>query len=92
MSTLVTNASEVCVPSPEGTGVDRLADHAFVIDAGRVAWLGPRDEAPAADEVYDAGGLAVLPALVDCHTHLVHAGDRVEDFALQSAKRFAAVF
>lgn len=73
------------MPSPEGTGVDRLADHAFVIDAGRVAWLGPRDEAPAADEVYDAGGLAVLPALVDCHTHLVHAGDRVEDFALRAA-------
>ncbi|MCI0346500.1 MAG: imidazolonepropionase, partial [Chloroflexi bacterium] len=29
----------------------------------------------------DAGGGAVLPGLVDCHTHLVFAGDRSEEFA-----------
>jgi imidazolonepropionase len=39
--------------------------------------------APAAAEV-DAEGRAVLPGLVDCHTHLVFAGDRTAEFAARS--------
>ena len=31
-------------------------------------------------EVVDAGGCAVLPGFVDAHTHLVFAGNRLEDF------------
>jgi imidazolonepropionase len=52
-----------------------------------VVWTGPERElrdavevAPDAHEV-DAAGGAVLPGLVDCHTHLVFAGDRSEEFA-----------
>ncbi len=54
---------------------------------GKVVWAGPekalRDAveiAPGAHEV-DAGGAAVIPGLVDPHTHLVFAGDRSEEFA-----------
>ncbi len=54
---------------------------------GRIVWAGPErdlrgavETTPDAHEV-DAGGGAVLPGLVDCHTHLVFAGDRSEEFA-----------
>lgn len=80
----IDHASEVCVPDADGPGVTRLEDHAVYVEGGRIAWFGPRAERPASSEgaeIYDARGGAVLPALVDCHTHLVFGGDRVADFA-----------
>ncbi|MBI4730131.1 MAG: imidazolonepropionase [Acidobacteria bacterium] len=54
---------------------------------GEVVWVGREADlagevevAPDAVEV-DARGSAVLPGLVDCHTHLVFAGDRAPEFA-----------
>lgn len=54
--------------------------------AGKILWAGPESELGGAVEVapgaaeWDVGGRAVLPGLVDCHTHLVFAGDRSGDF------------
>lgn len=59
----------------------------LVIDDGRVAWVGPSDQTPAADEVIEADGAAVIPGFVDSHTHLVFAGDRAEEFAARMAGR-----
>ncbi len=84
----IDHASEVCIPDADGPGVTRLADHAVYVEEGRIAWIGPRAERPAQSEgahTYDAGGGAVLPALVDCHTHLVFGGDRVADFARRAS-------
>jgi len=81
------NASEICIPQKEGTGVDRLIGYEMIIIDGFVSWLGePKNlpELPKDIEVYDAGGKAVLPALVDFHTHLIYSGDRVSDFADRS--------
>lgn len=61
------------------------ADAALVLDGGRVVWSGPSQQAPAADEVLDVAGRCVLPGFVDSHTHLVFAGDRVEEFTARSA-------
>jgi imidazolonepropionase len=58
---------------------------------GRITWVGPEadlrdavEPAPGATEI-DAGGRAVLPGLVECHTHLVFAGDRSAEFAARLA-------
>jgi imidazolonepropionase len=56
-----------------------------VIDEGRVAWTGPASRAPAADQVVDAAGRAVLPGFVDSHAHLVFAGERSAEFAARMA-------
>jgi imidazolonepropionase len=58
-----------------------LHDATLVVEDGRVAWVGPAREAPAADTAYDIGGRAVVPGFVDSHSHLVFAGVRAEEFA-----------
>lgn len=55
-------------------------DAALVIDDGCVAWVGDTRHAPAADSRLDAAGRAVIPGFVDSHSHLVFAGDRVDEW------------
>jgi imidazolonepropionase len=47
-----------------------------------IRWLGPRADLPESgiDESRSLGGRWVTPALIDCHTHLVFAGDRAAEF------------
>ncbi|EXG81069.1 imidazolonepropionase [Cryptosporangium arvum] len=60
-------------------------DAAIVFEHGRVAWVGPTNQAPAADTEIDAGSRAVVPGFVDSHNHLVFAGDRSAEFAARMA-------
>jgi len=82
---LVTNAPRDAVSVASPGPFDVIRDAAVVLDAGLVAWTGPVSQAPAADEVVDAGGRAVLPGFVDSHAHLVFAGERGEEFAARMA-------
>ncbi|MCU0897142.1 MAG: imidazolonepropionase [Burkholderiales bacterium] len=55
---------------------------------GHIAWVGPRSALPGepsrlAREVHDCGGRWITPGLVDCHTHLVYAGDRAGEFEMR---------
>jgi imidazolonepropionase len=76
---------------PADLGANRVHDAAIVVENGRIAWLGPASEAPAADSRTDVGGRAVLPGWVDTHTHLVFAGDRSAEFETRMAgRRYAA--
>ena len=81
---LVTNAAD---DSGAPGGFAAVSGAALVIDGGRVAWTGPASRAPAADEVVDAAGRAVLPGFVDSHAHLVFAGERPAEFAARMAGR-----
>ncbi len=59
---------------------------AMAIDGGRIAWVGPESEWNGhSDETIDLGGRAVVPGLIDPHTHAVWAGDRLADFEARSA-------
>ncbi len=86
---LVTNDPERDSSATDGSAADDLLgiirDAALVVEGNRVAWVGPAAEAPAADELVDAGGRAVLPGFVDSHSHLVFAGDRAQEFAARMA-------
>jgi imidazolonepropionase len=61
-------------------GYGELRDGAIAVRDGRIAWLGPRAQAPRAAVVHDGGGSWLTPGLVDCHTHIVHAGNRSDEF------------
>ncbi|XVQ13008.1 imidazolonepropionase [Spirillospora sp. CA-255316] len=89
MSIAITNIGELVTNEPGlGEGpLGLLRDAALILDGGTVAWLGPSASAPAADEVYDARGRAVLPGFVDSHAHLVFAGERAEEFAARMSGR-----
>jgi imidazolonepropionase len=49
---------------------------------GRIIYAGPAAEAPAlsAERDTDCEGRWITPGLIDCHTHLVFAGDRAGEF------------
>ncbi|WP_067496677.1 imidazolonepropionase [Actinoplanes sp. TFC3] len=82
MSELITNIGQLVTADPAaGEGpLGILHDAALVLDNGKVAWLGPRQSAPAADTSVDAGGATVVPGFVDSHSHLVFGGDRADEF------------
>jgi imidazolonepropionase len=82
---VVTNATvATCSAGPVAHG---LCDRGAVALAGeRIAWVGPSASLPAAGdrvEVVDAGGALLTPGLIDCHTHLVFAGNRAPEFELR---------
>jgi imidazolonepropionase len=86
-SLLLTGIGELVTndPAHDGTPLGLVRDAAVMLEGRRVAWVGPRREAPAADDARDLGGRAVLPGFVDSHSHLVFAGDRAEEFAARMA-------
>jgi len=84
--TLVVRNAGRLVTSDPGLGDGPLGvieKGALVADGPTIVWVGPEREleAPHGAQEVDAGGCAVLPGLVDCHTHLVFAGDRGPEFA-----------
>jgi imidazolonepropionase len=82
---LVTNAPRDAVSVASPGPFEVIASAALVLDDGLVTWVGPALRAPAADEVIDVGGRAVLPGFVDSHAHLVFAGERSAEFAARMA-------
>ncbi len=63
----------------------RIEDAAIGVKDGRIAWIGARGDLPGPVEtlaaVLNEGEQKwVTPALIDCHTHLVHGGQRAGEF------------
>ena len=77
--TLLTDLS--LVPMVAGAGVQQGA--AVLLEGERILWAGPAADAPAADRVEALGGRLVTPALIDCHTHVVHGGHRAVEFEMR---------
>ncbi|USX20195.1 imidazolonepropionase [Oxalobacteraceae bacterium OTU3REALA1] len=64
-------------------GYGEIRDAAIAVKDGRIAWLGPRGALPAdarAAATHDGEGCWLTPGLIDCHTHIVHAGNRSDEF------------
>ena len=63
-------------------GYGEIEDGAVAIANGRIAWVGPRVNLPSTRTTFtrSVGGSWLTPALIDCHTHLVFAGDRSLEF------------
>ena len=73
---------------PGGEPYGAIRDGAIAAQHGRIAYVGPRAQLPdrpeaLAREVIDAGARWMTPGLIDCHTHIVFAGDRAEEFELR---------
>lgn len=61
---------------------------AVVARDGVIEWMGPESELPAGlrpEQTIELAGRWLTPGLIDCHTHLVFAGQRAAEFARRTA-------
>ena len=60
-----------------------IRNGALAVQDGKIAWLGPLSDLSArshAKEQRDGAGGWITPGLIDCHTHIVYAGNRSHEF------------
>jgi len=77
------HAATMVAKGTDGFGIIKNA--AIGIKDKKIAWIGAATELPdtlnnLSSDVHDGGGKWVTPALIDCHTHLIYAGDRAAEF------------
>ncbi len=71
-----------------GAAYGLIERSAIALCAGKIAWVGPASDLPsdyAGWPQKDLGGRLVTPALIDCHTHIVHGGNRAREFEMRLA-------
>ena len=81
---LLTNATLARMDGTPAYGL--MEKGAVAIRDGRIAWAGPANDLPGEfklDESLDLEGRLVTPALIDCHTHVVHGGNRAREFEMR---------
>ncbi len=78
-------------------GYGMIKDGALAVKDGSISWVGKMSELQAAPEalakkVHDARSIWITPGLIDCHTHLVYAGNRAQEFeARLNGKTYAEI-
>lgn len=81
------NARLATMRPGEGLPYGAIEDGALALRGERIAWVGQRNALPAGapndQRVRSAGGRWMTPGLIDCHTHLVYAGDRAREFEMR---------
>jgi imidazolonepropionase len=85
-STLFSNARIATFDGDEPWGW--IEQGAIVTQGDTVRWIGDMRDLPAEftaaiSEQHDLDGACVTPGLIDCHTHLVYAGNRAREFELR---------
>jgi imidazolonepropionase len=64
-----------------------IENGAVAVRDGRIVFAGADSELPSelaeAERVIDCHGRWMTPALIDCHTHIVHGGNRAREFQLR---------
>ncbi len=80
--TLWTNAR---LATMRGDDLGIVEDGLIAAKDGRILFAGPAADAPGFDAgmEIDCAGRWITPGLIDCHTHLVHAGDRSGEWAMR---------
>ena len=70
-----------------GNGLGIVEDGVVAAEHGKIVFAGRAGDAPALDpaEAIDCAGRWITPGLIDCHTHLVHGGNRAAEFELRLA-------
>ncbi len=71
-----------------GSPYGAIKEGALALSQGKIAWLGKLKDLHSeihskANQVFDARGRWITPGLIDCHTHLVYAGHRANEFEMR---------
>jgi len=81
---LLVNATLAGTSAPHPYGI--VPRGAVALEGARIAWAGRQADLPgafAALERLDLEGRLVTPGLIDCHTHIVHGGNRAREFEMR---------
>lgn len=84
---LIHNARIATLAADAKTPYGLIDRGVIVIQDGKIAWVGDEARRPdvrAATET-DCQGRLITPGLIDCHTHLVWGGDRIDEFEARLA-------
>ena len=73
--------------NPSLPGLGLVEDGVIAVQDGRILLPVARQNclfrSKTPPEIIDCGGRWITPGLIDCHTHLVHAGDRANEFEMR---------
>jgi imidazolonepropionase len=73
--------------APQRVGVGAIERGAIAVREGRIVFAGAEADLPTtlrnARETIPCDGRWITPGLIDCHTHLVHAGNRAGEFEMR---------
>ncbi|OCW56499.1 imidazolonepropionase [Hoeflea olei] len=81
---ILTNATIATMTAGQPYGL--VPEGAVRIENGLVTWVGAGSALPAVhadEEVIDLEGRLLTPGLIDCHTHIVHGGNRAAEFEMR---------
>ena len=83
--TVFTNVNLVTFDPASREPYGALRDAVLAVDKGKITWVGEQKKAPEikAQTKRDCKQAWMTPGLVDCHTHLVFAGNRAKEFELR---------
>lgn len=81
---MILTVAKIATMGPEA-GYGLIENGAVVLKGEKIAWVGAARDLPpdAKGETLDLGGRLLTPALIDCHTHLVHGGNRAREFEMR---------
>ena len=84
---LAGNATRLATLASDRSGLGEVLDGVVASLDGRIVYAGPAADAADLDapDRIDCEGRWITPGLIDCHTHLVFAGDRAAEFELRLA-------
>ncbi|WP_054312946.1 imidazolonepropionase [Mesorhizobium sp. 1M-11] len=74
--------------SENAAGLGEVEHGAIMAGGGRIVYAGSEKDMPAVPagaEIIDCEGRWITPGLIDCHTHLIHAGNRANEFEMRLA-------
>ena len=82
------NAHLATMTGDAKNGYGLVENGALIVRNTSVVWVGNTDDLPhgwqtIVNDSVDCEGRLVTPGLIDCHTHLVYAGDRSNEFEMR---------
>lgn len=86
MENIVLTQARIATMAPSSQGYGLIDDGAIAIKDGKIDWVGLVAAIPrqyGSWPVRNLEGRLVTPALIDCHTHIVHAGNRANEFEMR---------
>lgn len=81
---LLANATLATMDGKVASGL--IGNGVVAILGDRITWAGPAEDLPPEfreDNRIDLEGRLITPGLIDCHTHIVHGGNRAREFEMR---------